>query len=1259
MPLTGPQVPKDIEFHYAWYRALRDIAMVNGGGAQWPRANIPIFAGTITDLDSTTLTDSDADFSTPLRCGLSVELTGCTVQIFFKDDPRYVAKSTITGSTGTTLALDKTDWVARGICSDISDLIGSQYCVYAGGDISSYDRWLEPPNSWEYVANKTLAAAGLPGSYAVFPTAVLTITGTATAGTYTLSVTGGTSVTTASIAFNASTAAIQSAIEACSNVGSGKVIVTPYQGNQTIAFDPSLGTTSVSIGTDSLTGATIAASAMATTLLDLVQTWTANQWTTAQPDFPDNPTGFDLVIWDNGTNGDGLAHRLSITSNDNVSISTGSLGSWVPSLNCYYSIVATGGIWHPQKLSGPRKVWYRGAMDGDHAVTHMPDDSIGSYPPAAASVSFDGGEEPPTCSGPTGHSAMDVDVWNDCCDADCCSRGNNSFSPDFYKSVRGIQDAMIELFGGLPWVDPTFYIDGLPSSARPRPLTFPVAAAASATLFGSDINNFATSIGSISSDNSKAYIGITPPYTEPVLYFTLFDSTGAVVLNSSAIVETDETGAYISGSWSSGNVGQTMSCTYGFGDPFDYGVMYLWPKTIWLPSMDSDGNLVDPPRVDTDPITHDPIFLLGSWVNRPVSTNYVRYDTGIGTPSQAGPAFTTGDLAEYLGDNACDPTLADVGATSPYVQYQDHKFTGKLGKTPPNAFYANSDSNGGTGGKVMSYANSSGLTTQISVDPSIVNWFPTWYSSGADVTGTVMSGTATAGSSTALVDTSATMTTAWYGLTINITHLSVTTPFRVTGVDPSTHTLTLAAVSGVTVNAGDTYTITIPGASIYRDFGTATGGSATTLVDTSKIAVGGFFSAGLYDTGYTLKVFHTDPTTHAQTMTKYFITAADPTTGTLTVDGVDGAPTIANGDLYQIDWPYELNRWQTYQVTVNIPAVDGNPASTVTVIARGNDQSTMFIVPQSGFTLTDDMIAAGVTFSTITFKTGDVLKYDGSHWTAPTGTDNRPDPNNSSIKPTFRARLADNLPFRFDWYGRIHRGTYWCPQWWNQMYYVLKTFYKQAVTPVWDNKGENNAWDGSGVNFALYYYSGAQVDDQSPTGGWATNFGYTELLSSVGRENLPPGAGMYMEGWNAGEGPGVLYALGTGGDQNYSYIKVTAPTYCRDVPLTVDCYDYGVNPCEEGTGTSPIYVHCRFDPNGLPVTADKWTFCLSVDVTTNNPTPYYSPQVGTNTEPDLPPTTDWPTSTEMDTSPLGAFAGYAMGSEIIGLVDWSSVLTFI
>lgn len=85
-----------------------------------------------------------------------------------------------------------------------------------------------------------------------------TITGSPTGGTFTISVAaGGTTQTTSAIAYNATAATVQAALQALSNVGTGNATVSGSTGGPyAISFTPVVGAASLTSSGASLTGGT-------------------------------------------------------------------------------------------------------------------------------------------------------------------------------------------------------------------------------------------------------------------------------------------------------------------------------------------------------------------------------------------------------------------------------------------------------------------------------------------------------------------------------------------------------------------------------------------------------------------------------------------------------------------------------------------------------------------------------------------------------------------------------------------------------------------------------------------------------------------------------------------------------------------------------------------------------------------------------------------------------------------------------------------
>jgi hypothetical protein len=150
-------------------------------------------------------------------------------------------RNTITGGSGNRIMITadgKPEWKHGGVTIDWTTVaaLGAD-TVVDGRTISSGDKYIR---------------YGTPLT-TVKTSEVQTVTLTAaTGGTFTLTLSG---QTTGAIAYNAAASAVQTAIAALSNVGSGNVVVTGSDGGPyTVTFSNSLGNLATMTATDSTTG---------------------------------------------------------------------------------------------------------------------------------------------------------------------------------------------------------------------------------------------------------------------------------------------------------------------------------------------------------------------------------------------------------------------------------------------------------------------------------------------------------------------------------------------------------------------------------------------------------------------------------------------------------------------------------------------------------------------------------------------------------------------------------------------------------------------------------------------------------------------------------------------------------------------------------------------------------------------------------------------------------------------------------------------
>jgi len=174
--------------------------------------------------------------------------------------------------------------------------------------ISSYDQ--------DATINTTLVAAG---GNSFNETQVVTLPGSPSGGTFTLTFQG---QTTAAIAYNASTASVASALEALSNIGSGDVSVTGSAGNWTIEFTSALAATDLALMTASganLTGGSVA--------ISTVQAAVANQNEQVLLTMSDNVTSGTFTLTYDSSESTGIAYNATSATVKSALEGTSSIGS--------------------------------------------------------------------------------------------------------------------------------------------------------------------------------------------------------------------------------------------------------------------------------------------------------------------------------------------------------------------------------------------------------------------------------------------------------------------------------------------------------------------------------------------------------------------------------------------------------------------------------------------------------------------------------------------------------------------------------------------------------------------------------------------------------------------------------------------------------------------------------------------------------------------------------------------------------------------
>lgn len=327
----------------------------------------------------------------------------------------------------------------------------------------------------------------------------------------------------------------------------------------------------------------------------------------------------------------------------------------------------------------------------------------------------------------------------------------------------------------------------------------------------------------------------------------------------------------------------------------------------------------------------------------------------------------------------------------------------------------------------------------------------------------------------------------------------------------------------------------LPQEGILRtETGTATGGSTTSLVDSTK-------STSVYWDGTTGRWsgFILEITTGSASGQKFPITGNNTTT--LNFTAYSGY-VISAGDTYQIREPkWTLNRWQGR--TLRVTKQD-NTTEDIDILY--NDDKTLF------FNEVDFTIASGAVYTIVEKKPGGVWKYSAgvdsmsieevdeisssavsdytlndNAWIVPTGYDSR--------GAYFETNQNNNLAHVRKAYGRFMKGDYVAQHLWNEVASGINTLKYTKKDFSWTNKGEPNQWK---------YEKGVLFDEILPHYVWD--------------DGSPSGAVYWLDHrWTLGSGNGV----GGDGDPPFSYCTGTSePVVYEDPPGTeVSGYMYSTS----------------------------------------------------------------------------------------------------
>lgn len=686
----------------------------------------------------------------------------------------------------------------------------------------------------------------------------------------------------------------------------------------------------------------------------------------------DHYVDFEVLIYGD----DGNLHRETILHNSGSRNGTGAgllyiaQTAYVP--GGIYTIIPAGAKGIPGRDGWRRRQWYAGYALG--APTHLPDDTVGSWPFAQQDAIWADGDPctiPSSCAD-TSHNAFDIDVQVPF-DSGCTpGRAGDYLAPGYWKTIRSWQNDVVNL-------SPSFVEKKSYDGATAIPSFTP------ATFFNSlGINSGTSALSYVSGTSFTFSVGSTSPYIGRLIFWTVLNADGSVegsgtsTPNGSGLVSV--TAAHPA------DDGKTVIYSAGWTRFEPRHFQYLFPKTNFIP--DTGGTPlgpIDPPVAGlTDPPdgTYDCVGV-GTWIRREKSNGYAVY-AGRGKPGE-GDAFVTGEYARYMGDSAGDPSI--TGGPLLLAPYWDRFFRGtykdqnqkernnsKVGTltagglgwladglkhwwtdTPANGGILRIESGTATGGNTTSLSDSLKDTTNHTLE------YGCWWA----VTRFVGSGFMIGTGSSALVN-------PYKGFILEVDKNYSGSVLTVDGTDDKK--VTNFSRPFVYSDIGMTLVVTGGGGWLPGSYKILNVVSGTAILDSSPAPVS--FTSGIW----------TLTTTYKRVITSSSIGAGGITVNFTAVDDL----AVANTDVYRIYEPkYELDKWEGRLVQIM-----RSDKTKFFRTAQHNDDGTIFFDPaetnpmdQSSSLPNPTVPQPGWTYTIREPGFGSVWRWDGSKFVDPGGED--------------------------------------------------------------------------------------------------------------------------------------------------------------------------------------------------------------------------------------------------------------------------------
>lgn len=376
-----------------------------------------------------------------------------------------------------------------------------------------------------------------------------------------------------------------------------------------------------------------------TTLVDTTKTWATNEW-----------AGDMVVIEDKG--------RAFVTSNTATTLTFAALGTGLSvAAGDAYVIIGDSSVYDFGREPDAPWHWHKGATE--LYTTHDPRGPIGTIVPITAPDGSKRFNVPIPVTSVTDPDVLtdvlDLDIWSGQTDLD--DPPDFCYTPRITRAWR-FKQARVEEMQSL-------FIEPVDWSGRKNMESWNLAwfmdycgiNTVTGTLQDYDSKNAWTPIGTgdiLGADEKLvAYAIIVDHAVLP--HVSGDENVGTAVLTSGGKLKNTIFGN------GTEHTGKSIIIWKGWTRKVPRRVQYFYPACAFVPG-EVGGFLVDPPTDGSGEV--------GSWVRLGISTRYMEQDSrGVTTTtSDSHEAFVNGELARYVGDNWCDPTLGEAGTddTFPY-----------------------------------------------------------------------------------------------------------------------------------------------------------------------------------------------------------------------------------------------------------------------------------------------------------------------------------------------------------------------------------------------------------------------------------------------------------------------------------------------------------------------------------------------------------------------------------------------------------------